>query len=316
MLLARVAERLFWMARYLERAENTARLLGAYTHQILDLPPGAESDWRHLVTVIGGVHLFDSLYEESGERQVMHFMIAAREHRSSLISCLQAARENARTTLDRLPVEAWETLNKLYLYTRDHAQQGIGRRDRHPYLREVVARCQQIAGILTGTMSRGAAYDFLRLGCSLERGDMTSRIVDSAVALLMPRQTTPGPYDDLLWVNVLKSLSAYQMYRLHVRAGVRGDEAVNFLLKDLKFPRSLRHSVEEAHLCLLQLPHPELPLERIASLRRRIDTADLQAFDLTGLHRWIDELQLGLAEVNSAIADVWFRVGAIIRTAA
>ena len=210
-MLSRVAERLYWMGRYLERVESTARLVSAYTNQILDLPKGVDPGWQQLVGINGSNAIFEGHYQNYDERNTVKFLLADEFNPGSIISGLNAARENVRTTRDVLPTEAWDHTNELYLYCREHAANGVLRKHRFTFLKQVVIRCQQITGLLTGTMSHDQPCNFVRLGRNLERGDMTTRIVDSAVTLLMPRIEAPAPYDSLLWVNVLKSLSAFQM---------------------------------------------------------------------------------------------------------
>ena len=155
-------------------------------------------------------------------------------------------------------------------------------------------------------MSHDAAYDFARVGRNLERTDMTTRIVDSAVAILMPRKDEPGPYDNILWVNVLKSLSAYQMYRQHVQSRVRGETVVRYLVQDGQFPRSVVHTVGEVESCLNDLPRNDGPLRSVARLQRRIKEADIGEMDLPALHAFIDELQLELAAAHENIQTTWF----------
>lgn len=305
-MLSRVAERIYWMARYIERAENTARLVNAYMSEILDLPKGVEPGWGHLLYITASEAPFSRRYQKVDERNTIKFLLADDSNPSSIVSCISAARENVRTTRDRLPTEAWEGVNELYLFAKDNVQRGIGRRERFSFLKTVIFRCQQITGLLAGTMSHDAAYSFARVGRNLERTDMTTRIVDSAVALLMPRREEPAPFDNILWVNVLKSSSAYQMYRLHVRRPVEAEAVVRYLLQDIEFPRTVAHTVSEVVSCLNDLPRNDGPLRSVARLQRRIKEAEIGDMDLRGLHAFIDELQLGLGELHATIQLNWF----------
>jgi uncharacterized alpha-E superfamily protein len=137
---------------------------------------------------------------------------------------------------------------------------------------------------------------------------MTTRIVDSAVFLLLPRKDEPGEYDNILWVSVLKSLSAFQMYRQHVRNRVVGDEVVRYLLKDDQFPRSVSHSVSVAELSLNNLPRNEAPLRSVARLRRRLNEAQTDKMSLEQLHAFIDELQAELNTTHESISNTWFNL--------
>ena len=308
MMLSRAAERVYWMGRYIERAESTARLVGAYNNEIMDLPKSVDASWRSLVDIAGATEPFFGRYQNPDERNVVKFLLADDDNPGSIFTSVRAAREDVRTTRELLPTEAWEHTNKLYLYVRENVQQSLARKHRFDFLQNVVFRCQQIAGLLAGTMSYDASYRFVRMGQELERADMTTRIVDSAVSLLMPRREAPTEYDNLLWVNVLKSLSAYQMYRQHVIPRVIGDEVVRFLLQDALFPRSVAHAVAEAEACLRALPRNEAPLRGIARLQRRIKEADSAAMSLEELHAYIDTLQGGINDVHQQIVATWVLV--------
>jgi uncharacterized alpha-E superfamily protein len=308
MMLSRVAERVYWIARYIERAENSARLINAFTNQMLDLPTGLAPGWRQLVDIIGGVPGFEKHYQIYNECTTVGFLVADDHSPSSILASVSMARENMRTTRELLPTEAWLHCNELYLYVKNHSAEAVPRRGRYAFLKEVVFRCQQLTGLLAGTMSHDTAYDLVCLGRNLERADMTSRIVDSALFILMPRRLTPGPYDSLLWVNVLKSSSAYQMYRQHVRGRVEGSGVVKYLLQDHHFPRSVSRAVAEAEIALNDLPRNEVPLGQIALLRDRIGRADIDSLDFVDMHALIDSLQLALNQVHDKISRTWFNI--------
>ena len=312
-MLSRVAERVYWIARYIERAENSARLVNAFTNQMLDLPAGLAPGWRQLVDIIGGVASFEKNYQAYNERNTVSFLVSDDFSPSSILASVSMARENMRTTRELLPNEAWLHCNELYLYVKSHSADAVPRRGRYAFLKEVIFRCQQLAGLLNGTMSHGTAYDLVCLGCNLERADMTSRIVDSAVFILMPRRLEPGRYDSLLWVNVLKSSSGYQMYRQHVRGRVEGTAVVKYLLQDRYFPRAVAHAVAEAEIALKDLPRNEAPLRRIAALRERIEKADFDNMDFADMHAFIDSLQLALNQVHDEIFRTWFCIQHPIR---
>ncbi|MCP1673479.1 putative alpha-E superfamily protein [Natronocella acetinitrilica] len=307
-MLSRAAERVYWMGRYIERAENTARLVGAYNNEIMDMPKSVDASWRSLVDIAGATEPFYGRYQNPDERNVVKFLLADDDNPGSIFTSVRAARENVRTTRELLPTEAWEHTNKLYLYVKEHLQRSLARKHRFEFLQTVIFRCQQITGLLSGTMSHDASYRFVRMGLELERADMTTRIVDSAVYLLLPRKESPTEYDNLLWVNVLKSLSAYQMYRQHVIPRVIGDEVVRFLLQDSDFPRSVAHAVAAAESCLRMLPRNDAPLRAIARLQRRINEANTGAMTLEELHELMDNLQTGINDVHEQIVATWVLV--------
>ncbi|HWS03586.1 MAG TPA: alpha-E domain-containing protein, partial [Gammaproteobacteria bacterium] len=187
-MLARVAENLYWMARYLERAEDTARLINATTMMLIDMPRGASFGWEALLTVAGLDELFKKHYEEATETAVMNFLIQDEHNPSSIFACIHLARENTRSFREVLPRESWEWVNELYLYAKAHMNQALDRRKRLEVLTEIIRRRQAVVGLLSGTMSRDEAFQFLRLGRNVERADMTSRVLDVSYALNLPRE--------------------------------------------------------------------------------------------------------------------------------
>jgi len=314
-MLSRVAGNIYWMTRYLERAENTARLVNVNSHLLLDLPKSMTFGWEPLLAIMGNHHLFYEHYKEPNERNVTKFMIGDENNQSSILSCLAQTRENMRTSRDIIPTEAWEQVNDLYLFVKNKMSAGITKRNRYDFLSKIILGCQQITGITAGTMSRDTGYNFLRMGCFLERADMTSRILDVRSANLLPK---PGednnlvpnpalnPFDNIQWMSVLKSLTAYQMYRQHLRLRVRGEDVLKFLLQDNEFPRAVSYCLNIVETCLSGLPRNDSSLRNIARLQRQIQSANLKELAHHGLHEFIDELQIGLAHVHDAIANAYF----------
>lgn len=315
-MLSRVAERIYWIGRYMERAESTARLVGVYASLALDLPTAVRLSWRALISITGTDALFEPQKREADERSVIRFLLADDSNPSSLSYSLMMARENARTTREILPSEAWEQINDLYWYVKDHRMSGLQRGGRHQFLSEIVAACQRLIGLLTSTMSHDNAYNFARLGRNLERADMTTRILDVGAASLFPdvslglrEEKDPLPYENIIWMNVLRSLSAYQTYRQHVQNRVTGEDVVAYLLQDRYFPRAVAHCVGELASCIEHLPRHEDALRCTARLQRRVDQANVHALVKSGLHEFIDELQRDLGVTHAQIAATWFLQG-------
>jgi len=294
------------MGRYLERAENTARLVNVYRDLMLDLPNGVGVQWRQLVEITGTEMYFEPRYRTSGERNVMKFVLADLENPSSVLSCVTAVRENVRTTRDLVPSEGWEHVNELYLFAKKKFSKGTAPARLYAILSEIVMRCQQISGLLAGTMSHGDAYQFVRIGRSLERADMTSRIIDVGSTTLIAPGEEIERLENRLWMNVLRSLSAYQMYRQSVRQRVRGPNAVDFLLRDQQFPRAVAHTLTVLQEALQSLPRSEPPLRAVARTQRRLTETDTEALFGNGLHTYMDELQTELAEIGDQVYGVWF----------
>src|SRR5688572_941999 len=306
-MLARVVENVYWLSRYLERAENTARIIGVNTNLLLDLPGGIAPGWLPLVDISGNRAEFDAKETKGEERDVVNFLIADKQNPGSICSSLAAARENARTLREILPTEAWELLNEFFAeFTRDVAT-GIAKRTRFEFLKRIVVTLQTIAGMLDGTMNRNDAYTFMILGRNLERADMTSRIVDVRSAQLLPAETPElRPFESVQWMSVLKSLSGYQMYRLKMRTRVKRTDVLQFLLRDDQFPRSCQFCLMQLERSLNELPRSEGVLEVLAGTARFIERAPLGTLDQPGLHELIDKLQLHINNVHNMIAEIYF----------
>ena len=173
-MLSRVAENLYWMARYIERAEDTARLLSVNSHLMLDLPRHLPLGWAPLIEMTGTLETFNERHSSFDERNVVHFLCADAQNGSSILSALASARENLRTTRDVVPREIWEEVNQLYLNVADHAESGVSPRRRDAFLKNVIRGCQTLTGLIEGTLSHGPARTFIKLGRQLERADMTT----------------------------------------------------------------------------------------------------------------------------------------------
>lgn len=307
MMLSRVANNIYWMARYIERAENTARLINVNTHLLLDLPKRVRLGWGPIVDITSSRDDFYELYEQTDERSVVRFMAMDSKNPSSILSSLEMARENARTIRDIIPREAWEQVNEQYLKAKANAQSVLTHRHRYDYLRSIILGAQSITGLLAGTMTHDEGYDFLRMGRNLERADMTTRIVDVRSATLLPEMPEDmTPFENLQWMSVLKSLTAYQMYRREMRLRIRRPDVLKFLFQEKRFPRAVFHTLCEVEACLKDLPHNEKPLALLTKLKRKLLRAKLQELDQQKLHDFIDELQLGMSKIDNCITDTYF----------
>jgi uncharacterized alpha-E superfamily protein len=236
---------------------------------------------------------------------VVSYLVADRDNPSSILSSLHGARENLRTTRDSVPREAWEKLNDLYQYAAAAAGHGIERRSRFSFLTHVIDGCQLLTGLLAGTMSRGPGYDFARIGRNLERADMTTRIIDVRSADLFT-DTSGVPFETLQWMSVLKSLSAYQMYRRQVHVRVNGEDAVSFLLQDRGFPRAVGHCLNEVQESLARLPRNEVPRRQVARLKHQVGSAVVEGLSQEGLHELIDLIQIALGRLHDRIRATYF----------
>ncbi|MBJ7552703.1 alpha-E domain-containing protein [Marinomonas spartinae] len=306
-MLSRVAERLFWAGRYLERAENTARLVRVYDELLFDLPRDIKISWYNLIEINSGTEQFEQRYKVKDERNVVKFLLADDTNASSMLSSLKMVRENIRTTRDVVPEEMWELINELDMYARQNIKQGINRSGRHDFLNTIIEGCQKIIGLLAGTMTRDSGWQFLIMGRYLERADMNTRIIDAAVSLMLQSEAEESVrLGQVVWAKVLKSQSAYLDYRRTVRTSINGAKAVTFLLRDPFFPRTLSYCLEQIREAASKLPRSgiitakvdklygyEYPIERSEDLNEKF-------------HDYLNDFQLDLIEINHQITENWF----------
>ena len=306
-MLSRVAENIYWMARYIERAENTARLIMVNTNLLLDLPKSVQPGWQPIIEILGcETHYLES-HEDFEERLVLKYLISNQDSTSSILYSLRQARENARTIRDIIPREAWEQINNLYHAARSTAPSGYSKKGRFEYLQRIVLGAQTITGLLAGTMLHDMGYEFLKMGRNLERAEMTTRIIDVRSASLLPELELLKPFENIQWVSLLKSLTGYQMYRRSVQSRVNRPEVLKFLLKNKQFPRSFYHSLLEVKFCLKRLPRNTEPIDRLNEVGKHVLRADQAILKQEELHQFIDELQLGLGQLSGIIMTTYFR---------
>lgn len=306
-MLSRVANNIYWMARYLERAENTARLINVNSHLLLDLPSRVKLGWEPIVDILSFRDQFYEKHDNADEHSVISFMLTDLDNPGSVISALSEARENARTVKEILPAEAWEQINEIYLFVTENKAQAFVRRTRYDFLKRIIKANQAITGLLTGTMTHDDGYCFLRIGRNLERADMSTRIIDVRSASLLPDVDEDSQaFSNIQWMSVLKSMSAYQMYRREVRVRINRQDVLEFLLLECRFPRSLLHSIEQVEYSLAELPHNKASKDRTRNLRSYLLNANPSKLTQEQLHEFIDDIQLGLIEINSKLSESYF----------
>jgi uncharacterized alpha-E superfamily protein len=307
-MLSRVAENLYWMARYLERAENTARLINSTTQALLDLPRAAKFGWDVLLRVAGLDAVYSRHYGKPKEADIMRFLILDESNPSSIVSSIRYARENTRTFREVLPMEIWERINSLYLYVQANATRAtLGRSQRYEVLTGVIERRQSVVGVVMGSMSHDAAYQFIKLGRNIERADQTTRIVDVNSAVLLPNDSAASQAVlERLWVGTLNALSAYQMYRRHVGVHVEGAAVVHFLLTNPHFPRSVIHCLSEIEACLASLPNYTKPIKTVRAAWRRLEGMRFEDLAPIVLHDYLDQVQADLGAIHDAVSNQYF----------
>ncbi len=311
-MLSRVANSIYWMNRYIERAENIARFVDVVRHLVLDLPDQVSNQWESLVEATGDSEAFKKRHGEATEASVIQFLTFDRENPNSICSCLWSARENARSVREVISSEMWEQVNRSYLMVK--SPQACDRVDDEPseFFSHFKKACHLFVGITDATMTHGEGWHFGRVGRLIERADKTSRMIDVKYFVLLPRIDYVGsPYDSLQWAALLKSLSAFEMYRKQFHH-ISPKHVAEFLILDRQFPRSMRYCLikaeESLHVITGSPPttfsnHAERCVGR---LRAELDYADIQETLDAGLHEYLDEFQIKLNGFGDAVYETFF----------
>ena len=308
-MLSRVAERIYWAARYLERIENTARLIGVYDKLMFDLPKGVGIGWYNLITINSADQAFSERYKNQDERNVVKFLLGDDTNPSSVASSLKFARENLRTTRDVVPAEIWEMINELHLFVSENIQHGINRSQRFDFLDGVIKSCQQIQGMLVGTMPRDFVWHFMRLGRNIERADMTTRLLDAGVRAQLQVWDDEDVVNghQIVWGNVLRSLGADQSYRRTIRASVQSKQVAKYIIEDPAFPRSINYCLSVMKGSLERLPKNEAVLKEVQRIQKKIvktvDYSDLGE----PMKDLLNDIQLDIVSIHSSIYQNWFK---------
>lgn len=308
-MLSRVARHLYWLGRYIERAENTARLISVNTNLLLDLPKGSATGWQSLLEITDTVDLYDQSHKEINERGVLSFLLQSNQHSCALLPCLLTARENCRMARDSIPRETWERLNSLYWFAKEEVSNGLSKKGRHDYFSEIITALQSISGLLHTTLTRDAGYQFIQMGALLERADMTSRFVTVRSLTHIPEtQEDDLARRSLQWMSVLKSLSAYQMYRKMMRNRVKRADVVYFLLKHPDFPRSVCFSLQQltTHCQALNVLHTYEIEYHIQSVSKWLFQVNCDTLDYVHLCRAMQRLQHRLIDIHTLIENTYF----------
>jgi len=312
-MLSRVADSIYWMSRYVERAENVARFIDVNLQLMLDAPSGEGQQWEPLVNTTGDHGEFTKCHGKATQQNVIQFLTFDAENSNSILSCVRAARENARTIREIISSEMWLQLNKFYLMVTAAAE-GDSRAlaNPHDFFTEVKNASHLFNGIAAATMTHGEPWHFFHMGQMLERADKTSRILDvKYFILLRSAQDVGTPFDDIQWAAVLRSASAFEMYRKrHGRIAPRG--VVEFLLLDREFPRAIHFSLLAARDSLHKISGTPLgtfrhaPEKLLGQLCSDLAFTGVDEIVNAGLHEYFDGLQTRMNHVGAGIFETFF----------
>ena len=318
-MLSRTADHLFWMARYMERAENTARMLDV-NYQTSLLPQSAstaEDGWRGLLSISELTGLFGQRYGHVGAREVMDFMVRDESNLSSIWSCLRAARENARAVRGTLTTEVWETQNQTWLEFNRLLKDGAFERDPGAFFEWVKFRSHLSRGVTVGTMLMDEALHFIRIGTFLERADNTARLLDVKYHALTareffgpvgvqpsPTRATPLEVDFYHWSAILRSVSGFEIYRKVYRNVIRPERVAELLILRPDMPRSLAASVNEvvANLQLVANQDSSETLRRAGRLKADLQYGRIDEILATGLHAFLTQFLDRVSDLGACIS--------------
>ena len=297
-MLSRTADHLYWMARYTERAENTARMLDV-NYQTSLLPQSAEVSkvgWQGMLSISELMPAYRARHDEVAPRQVMEFMVRDAGNPSSILSCLRAARENARAVRGTLTTEVWETQNQTWLELNRMLAAGEFERDPGQFFEWVKFRSHLSRGVTVGTMLMDEALHFMRLGTFLERADNTARLVDVKFHAVQSdffgaASEKDQEYDFYHWSAILRSVSGFEIYRKVYRDVIQPERVAELLILRADMPRSLHASMNEvvANLAMVANDQSAETLRRAGRLRAELQYGAIEEILANGLHAFLTQ---------------------------
>lgn len=313
-MLSRVADSVFWMSRYIERAENVARFVEVNQTITLGGLGAMSAQWAPLIFASGDEDLFKALYGEFSRENVLRFLLFDDRNPNSILGCLIRARENARAIRDILSTAMWESINRFYLRVREAALRSTRVLvNPNEFLDEVNRSSHQVIGVTEATMSHGEAYHFSTVGRLLERADKTSRILDVKYYILLPSLSeVGGTLDVVQWSALLESSSALHMYRKRF-GRILPRNVADFLILDRKFPRSICSSVGQAEQCVHEITGSPSGMfanraeQLLGQLNGHLSFLRIDEILNRGMHEFVDGLQEDLNEISIAIMQTFFR---------
>ena len=317
-MLSRVADAIYWMNRYLERAENYARFLDVNFNLSLEMPSDISAQWKPVVVTTGDWSLYESLYEKVEKSRVIFFLGFDEKNPNSIFNSLRNVRENARSVRPDITKEVWEQVNYLYYLVKDETvKKRWQKKDPRGFFTEVKKGCQLLYGIFDATISRTDGWHFGKIGQLIERADKTSRVLDVKYHMLLPDVKAVGSSLDLVqWAALLKSVSAYDMYRKRF-GKLTSKEISEFLILDKIFPRSMLRCLLHAEQSMQTITgspsgYYNSAERKLGLLKAHLEYADINEVFSQGLHEYLDDFQDKLNDVSNAVFESFFSVEQIV----
>jgi uncharacterized alpha-E superfamily protein/transglutaminase-like putative cysteine protease len=320
MLLARVAEAVYWAGRYLERAEDMSRIVQVHGETHVDLPVGADIGWSPLLDVCGA----DEASVERLRRQeveppsvrrrgprvseatVVTFVVTDRDNPSSIVSAVMAARDNLKVARPVVPREVWELINDLWLDLSADAHLITTREGRVGWLRRTIDECVRMNGVLASTMRRDEAMAFISIGQQIERADITGRILAVHADSAAPTRGR-DPYDEVHWMALLRSVAAYQPFRRAMPSRPDNGATLRFLLQDDAFPRAVSSCLSELRGTVKRLPGNEELLAACTDASVVVADAPVDRLTPSELRGLVGDLHVALGTIHQRLEETYFR---------
>ncbi|MEM7296546.1 MAG: alpha-E domain-containing protein [Pseudomonadota bacterium] len=310
-MLGKTANGLFWLSRYLERAENTARLIETGHRIALTRLNAGDEEWRSTLSASGGVAAFEAVRGAVTREAAIDWMLRDKDNTSSIRSNIANARQNARLVRAAITGEVWEAINATHMSAAELLARRVATRDLPAVLRTIRQNTALVRGMVHGTMMRNDNYDFLRLGTFLERADNTARILDVKYYVLLPSASSVGSsIDNVQWESILRSLGARGGFRMEHGGGGGALAIAHFLILDNRMPRSLAFCINklQSNLRFLTKAYDVQPesCAMLSHLERDLLDRDIASIFDYGLHEYIQAVLARLAEAGRQI-EVDFR---------
>ena len=308
-MLGKTANSIFWMYRYLERAENTARLLEAGFRMALTRGvAAANEEWRSVIVALGLAQAYETWHEEYTGEQVCNFVLRDKENALSVLQMIEGARNNARQSRTSITAEVWESVNECWMALKDVLARPLRESNLGTALMTIRRETTLVRGATYGSMLRNDIYHFARAGTFLERADNTARILDVKYYLLLPSLAHVGSsLDTSQWETVLRSLSAERAYRWLNAGRMDSRSIADFLILDRRFPRSLTFCYNELGLHLASLSREYGEESQCNGLLReaeeRLSAATIDTIFDQGLHEFLLAFTFGNQNIANAISD-------------
>lgn len=314
-MLSRVANHIYWLGRYLERAENYARFIDVNFNLMQDLPVDLKEQWQPLVAATGDLDLYLKKNQGFERHQVMYFLTFDLENANSMLSSVNKARENARIIRENLTKETWEKVNELYYMLQNGLEKKAWKKeDPRQFYEMVKNQILLLYGLADSTVARTEGWYFRQLGQLLERADKTSRILDVKYHILLPSSIEVGsPLDFLHWMALLKSVTGFNTYR-RLYGNIDPSGVVEFLVLNKYFPRSIYYCLKEAERCLHNISGNttdgfKTSVEKaMGEMRSRLEYSEVDDIFSLGLHEYLDTLQLKINHISDLIDSNYFRL--------